>query len=369
MTSPTDGPVAGLVADGFAPVREVFADLVAGGAESGAGLAVIHDGRVVVDLVGGWRDAERAVPWTPRTLCATYSVSKPFAAFCLLLLVDRGLAGLDDPVRKHWPEFAAEGVTLRHVLAHTAGLPVFPVTRTAQALADWDLLCADLAHATPLWTPGEVAAEHALTYGHLVGELVRRIDGRPIGAFLAAEIAGPWELDLGFALSPADTARCADLLYGDADWPVTILGAPGSLKARSLGNPAGCLDLAVLNGELWRATAVPAVNMHATALGVARFYAGLLGGGTLDGRRVFSPEIVAEAVRVQHDGVDQVLDRPVRWGLGMQVEEDESWGMGGIGGNAGYADPVRGYAFGYVTRHLARFDRVDALIDALHACL
>ncbi|NUT35696.1 MAG: beta-lactamase family protein [Hamadaea sp.] len=369
MSDPTVSPVAGTVADGFAPVREVFADLVASGAESGAGLTVIHDGRVVVDLVGGHRDTGRTAEWTPETLCATYSVSKPFAAFCLLLLVDRGRARLDDPVRRHWPEFAAEGVTLRHVLAHTAGLPIFPEARTAQVLADWDLLCADLAAATPLWTPGEVAAEHALTYGHLVGELVRRIDGRPIAAFLAAEVAGPWALDLGWALSPADAVRCADLRYGDLDWPVTILGTPGALKARSLGNPAGCLDLAVLNGDLWRATAVPAVNLHATAHGVARFYAGLLGGGVLDGTRILSPEIVAEAVRVQHEGVDRVLDRPVRWGLGVQIDDDESWGMGGIGGNAGYADPVRGYAFGYVTAHLAGFERVDALIDALHECL
>jgi CubicO group peptidase (beta-lactamase class C family) len=359
----------GRVAPGFEPVRDVFVEQLDRGVESGAGLAVVHEGRTVVDLVGGWRDAARELPWTPRTLVSTYSVSKPFGALCLLLLVDRGLAKLDDPVARHWPEFAADEVTLRHVLSHTAGLPVFPVARPAEALADWDLLCADLAAATPMWTPGEVAAEHALTYGHLVGELVRRIDGRSLGEFLAAEVSPAWGLDLGFGLSPADSARCADLGYGDLDWPVTVLGDPGSLKALSLGNPAGCLDLAVLNSELWRAHQVPAVNLHATALGVARFYAGLLGGGALDGVRVWSPQIVAEAVRVQHDGVDRLLDRPVRWALGMQVEEDGSWGMGGIGGNAGYADPARGYAFGYVTRHLAGFERVDALIEALHSCL
>ncbi|NUR73918.1 MAG: beta-lactamase family protein [Hamadaea sp.] len=339
------------VAKGFEPVEAAFRDLVSSGAESGAGLAVIRDGRAVVDLVGGVVRRD--------TLVNTYSVSKPFAAYCLLLLIERGRADLDDPVRRHWREFESDA-TLRHVLAHTAGLPVFPVTRTAKALRDWDLLCADLATATPMWTSGEVAAEHALTYGHLVGEIVRRIDGRSLGRFLREEVAEPWELDLGFGLSPADQARCADLVYGDPDWPVTILGEPGSLKARALGNPLSCLDVAVLNGELWRGSEVPAVNLHATALGVARFYAELMSS---------RQEIVAEAVRVQHDGVDRVLDRTVRWGLGVQVDDDGSWGMGGIGGNCGFADPVRGYAFGYVTRHLAGFDRVDRLVDVLNECL
>ncbi|NUR52237.1 MAG: beta-lactamase family protein [Hamadaea sp.] len=339
------------VARGFEPVEAAFEDLLSSGAESGAGLAVIHDGRVVVDLVGGVVGRD--------TLVNTYSVSKPFAAYCLLLLVDRGRADLDDPVRRHWPEFESDA-TLRQVLAHTAGLPMFPVTRTAEALRDWDLLCTDLATATPMWTPGEVAAEHALTYGHLIGELVRRIDGRSLGPFLRQEVAEPWGLDLGFGLSPADEARCADLVYGDPDWPVTILGEPGSLKARALGNPLGCLDLAVLNGELWRGTEVPAVNLHATALGVAKFYAELMAS---------TKEVVAEAIRVQHDGVDQVLDRKVCWGLGVQVDDDGSWGMGGIGGNCGFADPVRGYAFGYVTRHLAGFERVDRLVDVLNDCL
>jgi len=335
------------VVKGFEPVADTFRELN----DSGSGLTVIYDGQVVVDLVGGMFDRN--------TLVSPYSVSKPFAAYCLLLLIDRGRADLDDPVRKHWPEFRADA-TLRHVLAHTAGLPIFPVTRTAEALKDWNLLCADLAAATPMWTPGEVAAEHALTYGHLIGELVRRIDGRSLGRFLRQEVAEPWELDVAFGLSPADEARCADLAYGDPDWPVTILGEPGSLKARALGNPAGCLDLAVLNGELWRATEVPAVNLHATALGVARFYQKL---------HESKQGIVAEMTRVQHDGVDQVLDRPVRWGLGVQVEEDGSWGMGGIGGNCGFADPARGYVFAYVTRQLAGFERVDRLVDTLNECL
>ncbi len=366
-----DVPVGGVVAPGFAPVREAFTGLLTSGAETGAAFAVLRRGTVVVDLWGGWRDAGRTRPWTSDTLVNVFSVAKPFAALCVLVLADRGRLGLDDPVARHWPEFAAAGkqdVTVRQVLAHTAGLPAFPVSRGADAYADWDLLAGDLAAAAPQWAPGTAAGEHALTYGHLAGELVRRVDGRSVGRFLAEEVAGPWRLDLGFGLPPGDQRRCADLEYGDPGWPRQALGAPDSLRERALGNPAGTLDLAVLNGAMWRSAQVPAVNLHATAVGVARLYAGLLAGGTLDGVRLLDPATVAELVRPQYDGPDLLLGHPVRWTLGMQVEDDGSWGMGGIGGNVGYADPGRGDAIGYVTRRLAGFERLDALEEALRSC-
>ncbi|KIR64576.1 serine hydrolase domain-containing protein [Micromonospora haikouensis] len=362
----------------FAPVRDCFHDLFAAGRETGAGLAIWYDGTPVVDLVAGSRAAVppgRSVPpagggdpWRPDTLVNVYSVGKPVAGLCLLLLVDRGRLDLDDPVADHWPGFRAPA-TVRQVLSHTAGLPAFPVPRPADVIADWDLLCADLAAAEPRWTPGTVAGEHAWTYGHLVGELVRRVDGRSVGRFLAEEIAGPWRLDLGFGLGAADRRRCADLSYADPGWPVRTLGEPGSLRAAALGNPAGGLDVAVLNGPLWRGAQVPAVNLHATAAGLARCYAGLLAGGTLDGVRLFSPELVAEATRAQYDGPDLVLDRRACWTLGMQREPDGSWGMGGIGGSSAWADPGRGYVFAYATARLADHDRVDELVEALHSCL
>lgn len=351
----------------FTPVRDCFHDLLGGGRETGAALSVRYAGEPVIDLVGGVAGPDGSA-WRPDTLVNVYSVGKPVAALCLLLLVDRGRLDLDDPVARHWPGFRTPA-TVRQVLLHTAGLPAFPVPRPVVALGDWALLCADLAAAEPEWEPGSVAGEHALTYGHLVGELVRRVDGRTVGRFLAEEIAGPWRLDLGLGLGPVDRRRCAELSYGGPDWPSTTLGVPGSLRARALGNPAGCLDLAVLNGPLWRGAEVPAVNLHATATGLARLYDGLLAGGTLDGVRLFDPDLVAEATRVQYDGPDLLLASRTRWGLGVQVEEDGSWGMGGIGGSCAWADPVRGYTFAYTTARLAGFERVEALVDALHACL
>ncbi|OZV80152.1 carboxylesterase [Micromonospora echinospora] len=364
----------------FAAVHDCFHDLFASGRETGAALAVRYDGQPVVDLVGGSTrpagggthpadEPRRAGGDVSQadTLVNVYSVGKPVAALCLLLLVDRGRLDLDDPVVRHWPQFRTPA-TVRQVLAHTAGLPVFPVPRPAPALGDWALLTGDLAAAEPEWEPGTVAGEHALTYGHLVGELVRRVDGRTVGRFLAEEIAGPWRLDLAFGLEPADQRRCADLSYGVPDWPVTTLGVPGSLRERALGNPVGCLDLAVLNSPLWRGAEIPAVNLHATATGLARLYDGLLAGGALDGVRLFAADLVAEATRVQYDGPDLLLASRTRWTLGMQYEEDGSWGMGGIGGSCAWADPVRGYTLAYTTSRLAGFDRVEALVDALHSC-
>jgi CubicO group peptidase (beta-lactamase class C family) len=182
---------------------------------------------------------------------------------------------------------------------------------------------------------------------------------------VAEEIAGPWQLDLGFGLDPAARARCAELEFDSPDWPARMLGVPGSLRERALNNPAGVLELATVNGDAWRAAEVPAVNLHATAVGVARMYAGLLAGGTLAGHRLLSPSLVASTVARQHDGPDLMLERRVAWGLGVQVDDDGTWGMGGIGGSAGWADPATGYAIAYVTRRLGEFDRVSAVEAAL----
>jgi CubicO group peptidase (beta-lactamase class C family) len=150
------------------------------------------------------------------------------------------------------------------------------------------------------------------------------------------------------------------------DWPRRAQGDPGSVRARALGNPAGLLDLDVLNTPLCRGAEVPAVNLYATACGVARFYLGLLADGQLDGVRLLNPATAAEAVQAQYQGQDLLLERPVRWTLGMQVDDDGIWGMGGIGGSIGYTDPARNHTFAYLTRRLADFDGVDSLVDAVN---
>jgi CubicO group peptidase (beta-lactamase class C family) len=239
------------------------------------------------------------------------------------------------------------------------------VPRPTSAFSDWEVLCGDLAAASPLWEPGTVAAEHAMTYGHLLGELVRRVDGRMPGQFVAEEIAGPWGLDFGFGLGPADIARCAELEYDRPDWPERSVGTPGSVRARAVQNPHGTRDLAVVNSDAWRSAEVPAVNLHTTATAVARMYAGLLAGGVLDGHRLLSPSLVESMASAQFTGEDLFIEHPVVWGLGVQLEPDGTWGMGGLGGNAGWADPATGHAIAYVTRRLGDFEQVDAIEAAL----
>jgi CubicO group peptidase (beta-lactamase class C family) len=337
----------GFIAEGFEVVGQAFATDPRGG----SALTVLRQGVPVVEVREGWRDTARTVPWDMDTLVNVYSVGKPVIAAAVVLLASRRLIDLDAPMSAYWPSFKTKA-SVRHVLSHTAGLPSFPVPRPASAWSDWDLLCADLAAAEPEWEPGTVAAEHALTYGHLLGELVRRVDGRDPAVFVSDEISR----DFGFALSDADIERCADLEYDTPDWPTRMLGEPDSVHARAVANPVGARDLAVVNSALWRKATVPAVNLHATATSVARFYAALLD-GTLPS--------LAERV---YTGMDLFLETEVTWGLGVQFEADGTWGQGGLGGNAGWAHPARGLAIGYVTRRLGDFaavDRIDAALGSL----
>jgi CubicO group peptidase (beta-lactamase class C family) len=182
----SDLRIAGFVAPGFEAVSDAFATEPRGG----SALTILRGGVPVVDLREGWRDVARTQPWGENALVNVYSVGKPVIALGLVLLVERGLLSLDDRVPRLWPQFTTDA-SVREVLTHTAGLPFFPVVRDASAWSDWDLLCGDLAAATPEWPAGTVAAEHALTYGHLVGELIRRVDGRPpVGRLGAGRATG-----------------------------------------------------------------------------------------------------------------------------------------------------------------------------------
>jgi CubicO group peptidase (beta-lactamase class C family) len=364
----SSAPLGGSTRPEFGAVRERFAALLADGSETGAAVAVYVGGELVVDLWGGWADRARTRPWERDTTATTYSVTKMPAAATLLTLVDRGLVGLDDPVASVWPEYAAAGksaTTLRMVLAHRAGQPAFPEPRDVAAWRDWADLTAMLARAVPEWEPGSEHVEHALTYGHLVGEVVRRVAGRSLGTVWREDIAGPLDLDFQIGLTAAEAARAAEVEYAEQTWPVEMAGAPGSLRHRALANPAGAVDVGVLNSETWRSPEIPAVNGHGTARAIARFYAALAGWLP---EPLFSPALRAEVLAPVAEGHDALLDRSVAWGMGLQFDEGYA-GMGGIGGSDGEVNVGRGFAFGYVTRHLGNHDRAIALTDTVEACL
>ncbi len=321
----------------------------------GAAACAVRDGRVVDEAVSGTLDGVR--PWTTDTLVMTYSCAKPLAALVVLTAVRDGALALDQPVRDVWPEYAAHGkgaTTVRHVLSHQAGVPAWT------SPADWAdraTLVDLLAAAEPVHEPGTACAEHALTYGHLCDELVRRATGTDLATRFAA-LAAEHGWDLHLRVPDADLSRVADVVALD-DWPAHYTEDPRWGPA--MAHPAGTLDPAVLNSERWRTTPFAAINLHASARGLATFY-GHLYDGTVAG--LLGEELHREYVGPQVTGHDLLLDREVTWTLGFQVDEHDI-GMGGAGGCSAWFSFSGRCAAAYVTRGLGTHARDDQVYDLL----
>lgn len=371
----------------FGAVRDAFAANFAIG-ELGAACTVAIDGRVVVDLWGGWADTERTRPWAHDTLVNAYSVGKPIVALALLQHVAGGRVDLDESASRWWPELLAgqQGATVRDVLCHRAGVPAIRAPLTNETLWDWHAMCRAIAATEPWWAPGTGHAYHTNTYGHLVGELARRVDGRLPAAWLREEVAGPLGADVAWALDGARQARCADVVWEpDVIAGFDLLTANATtdgerMVALGYANPPGFSSIGVVNTRQWRAAQVPSTNLHATARGVARVYAALAAGGTLDGVTVLDADVLAEATAPQSEGWCPVLERDTTFGFGFQPTRPDrpfgpstgSFGHFGTGGAVGFADPQAGVAFGYVMNAIRpgwQSARNRALIDALYTCL
>lgn len=360
MADMSHAPVEGFVDDRFALVRDVFAEVLSQTRGTGSAVAVWHDGDWVVDLWGGFTDAGRTRPWRQDSIVMPYSVTKPFTALCVLLLVDRGSVALDAPLSTYWPEFEAKA-TVRHVLAHQAGVVALDENLPTRALYDHEWMCRVLERQRPLWEPGTAHGEAALVYGHLLGELVRRVDGRTLGTFLREEVCEPRGLDFHVGLGPAELARAVELTGYDEDfWQGWAEYDP--LMHRSLGNPPGALDPAVVNSKQWRRAEIGAVNGHGTARAVAGLYVELMRGGVL------SSALLAEMRRPQAVGLDRVLGVESSWGLGVSVDP-EGIGMGGVGGSFGWWSSAGEYAFAFVTGYIGDPARGDRLDDAVREVL
>ncbi|WP_431314724.1 serine hydrolase domain-containing protein [Streptomyces murinus] len=383
--------VNGTVAEGFEPVREAFAANFALLGEHGAAVAVYRDGRRVVDLWAGTEDVDGTAPWEPGTAQIVRSATKGVVAAGLLLLHQRGELDLDAPVGTYWPEYKAAGkerTLVRHLLAHRAGVPVLDRPLTPAEAADPDLGAAAVAAQAPVWEPGTDHGYHAQTSSWLTGELVRRVTGRPVGEWLADEIAGPVGADLWLGLPEAERGRVGRV--GDIEAPqsagalklrpkrsVSVAYAdPDSLTRRAF---AAITPLPDENDPAYRAAALPASNGIATADGLARVYASLI--GEVDGGvRLFRPETVELARAEQSAGPDRVLVVATRFGLGYMLHGSASpllspgsFGHPGRGGALAFADPESGIAFGYVTngfrKSVTADPRAQALVRALKVAL
>ena len=368
----------------FDAVREAFAQNLARDLEHGASVAVAVDGRPVVDLWGGFADAARTRPWERDTLVNVYSTTKGLTALCAHLLVERGALDVDAPVARYWPEFAQagkQGVLVRHLLCHQAGLAGLRRDFPIEDLYDWDTATRALAAEAPWWEPGTAHGYHALTFGHLVGEVVRRTSGRSLGAFFRDEIARPLDADLHIGLAAEHDARVAELVPPRADplLQAAFAREPGSLLARALANPPA--DPRLTATRAWRGAEIPAANGHGNARSIARVYAALARGGALDGVTLCRPETLERASSVVASGPDLVLQIPMHWGLGYAVNASKafygpnprSYGHTGYGGSFGFADPDARLAVGYAMTRMAATlvgePRGAALIEAVYASL
>jgi CubicO group peptidase (beta-lactamase class C family) len=354
--------IHGEVAPGFEPMRDAYAALD----EPGSALAVMIDGELVVDLWTG-------EGWERDTLVHVFSTTKPLGALCLLRLVDAGKLALDDKVTSVWPEYGAAGkeaTTVRQLLAFQGGVVAFADPQPLDVLLDWDRCVAQVAAEAPAWEPGTKHGEPALLYGHLVGELVRRLDGRSLGTYFREEIAGPLGLDTHIGTTGEAAARVIDVQDPDGSWAAELRDGADDLKRRSLENPPGLLDPAVLNSARWRAAEIPAANAHSDARSLATLYGALGRGGELDGTRLISEDLLDEALRVHAEGVDAVFGMPVQLGLGWRLDgagvfPNAEFAYGGIGGSLAYGSRERRMGMAFTVRHLAAFDRALALDQAL----
>ncbi len=345
----------------------------------GAAVCVYHRGRKVVDLWAGVRDEEGRL-WRADTLAMSFSTTKGVVATALHVLADRGLVDYDDPVAKHWPEFAQNGkerVTVRDVLSHRAGLPqIRPLLDRADRVLDWDYMVRALERAKPRLPPGGAPAYHAFTFGWLAGELVQRVARRPLMDVIRSEIAEPLRLDdvhIG-TRDPAVRERVASL----GPWrPNAIIS--GILSSRRLAaamrvvyrgaripvDPLLMQDTLIPSDDASLVfeprildAPVPAANGLFTARALARMYAALAGGGELQGVRILSPETLARASEVQVRAADRVLMLPMHWRLGYHSafttagRLETGFGHFGYGGSGAWADPKRQLAFAMVNNRL-----------------
>jgi CubicO group peptidase (beta-lactamase class C family) len=308
----------GFALDDFASVRSLFEANLANGIDLGASFSASVEGETVVDLWGGWADAERTRPWSEDTIVNLYSTAKTMTALCALVLIDRGELDPDAPVARYWPEFAANGkskIKVRHILSHTAGLPSWPAGMQMEDLYDWTKATEILAQQMPLWAAGTAWGYHANTQGFLVGEVVRRITGRTLGTFFREEIADPLGADFHFTLPESEDARVADLVVAQGKRPIAF--DFNELALRIFTDPA--TDPALTKTRAWRNAEMPAISGFGNARAITLVHSVVANGGVVNGKRILSEKGCRRALELEFAGAEILSGTQTRHGLGFYL--------------------------------------------------
>jgi CubicO group peptidase (beta-lactamase class C family) len=374
--------ISGICDDGFGAVKDAFASNFTNAGDIGASCAVVQDGQLVVDLWGGTQDVEGQIPWEQDTIINVWSTTKTMSCLSLLTLVSRGLVDVDAPVHRYWPEFdqaGKESVLVRHLLSHTAGLPSWEKHIEVSDLYDWDKTTGLLAEQATWWEPGTKSGYHAISQGNLVGEIVRRVDGRSVGTFFADEIAGPLGADFHIGTGPEHDHRVAPVI------PV----APNSTELDSITDTES-IPYRASNPRLvaedswtipWRRAEIPAGGGHGNARSVALAQSPVSAGGSARGVDLLSSETIDRIFDVQAAGRDLVLGIGVTFGVGYGLNSPRApmspnervcyWG--GWGGSLVVNDVDAGFTMAYVMNRMGEGtvgdDRAHAILRACYTSL
>jgi CubicO group peptidase (beta-lactamase class C family) len=344
----------------FAKVADALGRAIDAGEEVGAAIAIDVDGETVVDIWGGYADAERTRPWTADTIVNVWSSTKTVTALAGLMVIDRALIEPTTRVAAVWPEFAANGkqdIEFRHLLAHSSGLSGWDQPVVVEDLYDWDKSTAMLAAQAPWWAPGTASGYHAMTHGHLIGEVVRRVTGSTLKQFVADEIAGPLGADFQIGARPEDSGRVAEIIAADNPMEgIPPMDRWTEQMVKTFSGPAP--EPTVANTDAWRAADIGAVNGHTNARALARILSAISLGGTVDGVQLLRPATIEKIFEVQCEGPDLVLAlHPIRFGLGFGLPEPHTFPYipdekicfwGGWGGSWETMNPDRRMTTAYV---------------------
>jgi CubicO group peptidase (beta-lactamase class C family) len=361
----------------FAKLHDVFAHNFAEGLEHGAACAVVVDGEVMVNLWGGFADKAHRKPWQAESLANVWSVTKAIMALAMAQQVEKGKLRYDDPLARHWPEFAANGkaaITLEQVMSHRSGVDGAAPPVDVAGLCDWGFYTGALAAMKPNWEPGTRCAYHALSYGHLTGEVLRRVTGQSVGHYIRDHIAKPLGVEFYVGLPEFEDNRSVEMIEGPGcyDWITTVLQSPC---------PNGCTnprpDHDSPNHRMWRAAEIPGGNGHTNALALATIIGDVAG----DNSKLLSSEARTLATRERYRGPDSAFGLDVVWSAGFSLVSPDygtraskhTFGHGGWGGSLAFGDPDKCLGFAYVTNHMCGFPDGDMrrrrLIEAVYDAL